>query len=250
MPDGQCAEVPILQCSGTKVPVCFGDQNESGVDDACECDTSATPIPQMLRGPGGNDMYSSKNRYLSFEVGGPARNRAVMVSFTDLPVPFEELEGQVMWIGPVGQHGEIQHAATLQCEPHYTDVSGVGMLHVRHPAIVPGASYAVQVVDQFCGPALALDVTVPYAELGTSGWGDLVGTRADDDWTVSNGVVDFQDISAAVDAFRHLSTAPDLERADLSPAWPDGVVDFTDIAYVVEGFRGQSYPYGGTTACE
>jgi hypothetical protein len=62
-----------------------------------------------------------------------------------------------------------------------------------------------------------------------------------------DGGVDFVDISAVVDKFKNLPTAPRKARADVINSnitfpKPDGKVDFVDISTVVDAFRASAGP--------
>jgi len=114
-----------------------------------------------------------------------------------------------------------------------------GTLTVSGGAIVPETAYIV---------------SCDYGELGlspknstafTTMWGDVVGDFFNDQWTPANGTVDFNDISAVVDAFRNLPTAPPLSWSDLVGALimcdPEGVIDFNDIGATVDAFKGNNF---------
>jgi hypothetical protein len=79
-------------------------------------------------------------------------------------------------------------------------------------------------------------------EVKLSATGDVVGDCGLTPCSAPQGVIDFVDISAVVDKFRNLPTAPRKARADLinstvSLAKPDKKVDFVDISYCVDAFR-------------
>jgi hypothetical protein len=62
-------------------------------------------------------------------------------------------------------------------------------------------------------------------------WGDIN----------NDGIVDFQDISLVVDAFRNVFVLP-LEAYDVFGCIPSNRIDFSDISWVVDAFRGLPYP--------
>ena len=75
-------------------------------------------------------------------------------------------------------------------------------------------------------------------------WGDANSPSG------GGGQPDFVDISAIVDKFGNLASAPDTSRTDLrgagnpgDPNVADGVIDFTDISIDVDAFSGQAYPF-------
>jgi hypothetical protein len=127
---------------------------------------------------------------------------------------------------------------TIADEPVLRSPLDWGIIMTRGAGIVPNTEYVVQPEDEFgafVGPA---------SSATTYEWGDITGTFLDGAWTAPNGIVDFQDVSAAVDRFRNPPTAPSLERCDIAPETPNGVVDFEDISYVVDAFRNLPYPFG------
>ena len=42
---------------------------------------------------------------------------------------------------------------------------------------------------------------------------------------------------------------PGVAKADLSPSQTDGIIDFTDISACVNAFRGLPYPFTGPVGC-
>jgi len=85
-----------------------------------------------------------------------------------------------------------------------------------------------------------------------SRWGDTVGDFVAGVWTQPNGVIDFNDISSVVDAFRHLPSAPlpywvALVGPSGNECNPNLDIDFLDISATVEAFKGHSY--WATTSC-
>ncbi|MDO8630143.1 MAG: hypothetical protein Q7R41_06580 [Phycisphaerales bacterium] len=69
---------------------------------------------------------------------------------------------------------------------------------------------------------------------------------------LSNGIVDFIDISASFDRFRNAIGAPPRTWFDVAGNNPtQGVninVDFGDIAAPVDAYKGRDYPFTGPTA--
>ena len=73
------------------------------------------------------------------------------------------------------------------------------------------------------------------ASATTKVWGDVRSPWGD---------VSFLDISAVVDRFRNRPGAPPVAQVDLYSAMTDGVIDFRDIAATVDAFKGSAYPFG------
>ena len=74
---------------------------------------------------------------------------------------------------------------------------------------------------------------------------DLAGRHLAVAWM--DGRVDVLDLTAIVEAFRHLPTAPGQESSDLWPCTPDGVIDVLDMTMVADAFQG--YSYWDSTGC-
>lgn len=98
-----------------------------------------------------------------------------------------------------------------------------GTVLVQDPDIVPGTTYLV------------------VAECGT--FESAPGSDDTHRWCDINndGIVDFQDISHEVDAFKGIFFF-NFERYDVYPCIPSNRIDFSDISWVVDAFRGRPYP--------
>jgi len=224
-----------------------------GVPGECTCQPAWPAQGDPLLPDAG---FGTKNRYLSFSGGDPGRVQAIQVTFVSLP-GYEYAEGRTMWVrqpwemvecsGCNGHIPPFWWGAPLGCEAdaYWGDWSAFGTVDVWDNAIVPGALLEVRVLDETCDP---YDPT-SFPETLTvqmSAAGDVVGfdrNPQDDVWAPPQGVVDFVDISALVDKFRNLPSAPRKARADVinsnvDQPVPDRKVDFVDISYVVDAFRG------------
>jgi len=115
------------------------------------------------------------------------------------------------------------------------------MVDVYDDAFVPGATLQITAIDTACDTAHAASYSSALV-IDLSAVGDVVGDCSVTPCTPPQGVVDFVDISAVVDKFRNLPSAPRKARADLlnstvSQPKPDKKVDFVDIGYCVDAFR-------------
>jgi hypothetical protein len=156
-----------------------------------------------------------------------------------------------MWVGQQVLRGTTPTGVyELQSTPYFRDWTTVpgGVLHIADCNIVPCATYQVDAITNVCNsffnpfsPAISMSTT--------SVWADIVGSGGA---TPPNNIVDFADISAAVDRFRSVPTAPHSTRCDLGENRPSGGVllpiNFLDISYVVDAFRGADYPFTGPSA--
>jgi hypothetical protein len=197
--------------------------------------------------------FGTKNRYLSFMGGTPGRSEAVQVTFANLP-DFPFANGRTAWVqapyavteasgSNASTPPPTMWAAVLGCNPHYTDWSVYGTVHVFNDGIVPGSSYELRLIDSTCDCHLVGDYGPPLP-VNMSAIGDVVGTSCAV-WPCNapQGVIDFVDISSIVDKFRNLPSAPRKARADIINTTttnpnPDQKIDFVDISYCVDAFRG------------
>jgi len=228
------------------------DEHENLIPDECEDCTPAlapSPSPDLV------DM----NRYLSLIPDNPGRLTALRITAVDLPPSLEHVEGTQLWLDAPMTYSEIAGrsdgtsptfaVSRLSCEPVFLDWSGVGVVHVTDGMIVPGASYEVQAVDLACGVGAEEYYSGPL-RLTTAGWGDITRDCSVSPCAASGDGVDFVDITAVVDKFRNLPTAPPKARTDLAPGTPDQKVDMIDVARVLGAFRGEAYPFTVTDPCQ
>jgi len=253
VPDGQdISDGTSEDCNSNEIPdECdiadgdSGDCNENGMPDECEdcngngyadeCDLADGTSPD----DDGNGVPDECDAIPTAEaVGG----RYLVVT----PVP-----GGGPCAITIGCPGSIDYYATLPDE-----ATGVAHLTTNpdDAAVMTASEWgdAVTIIDEVIRSNTTYDVRVDYigdyvsvaAQVTTPKWGDAVGSFERGSWTPPNGVVDFLDVTARVDAFRHLPTAPDMRLVDMWPAMPDDNVDFVDIAFGVDAFRHFPDPYG------
>jgi len=184
------------------------DSNENGVPDECDINT---PLISM-----------EGCRYIAVTADPPDSELPVAIAVQSPGYPCLDKY--------VAADGSVVDA------PVYQNASAWGTALVHGPDVIPGTAYRfVSKIEG--GPS------TDAATVTTAAWGDTVGDFVNGQWTTPNGVIDFRDISATVDAFRNLPTAPLWWRCDLSPELPDGLIDFTDIGRVVDAFRALPYPF-------
>ncbi len=197
------------------------------------------------------------NRYLPLTGDITGASRAARVTFSDLPAPFDTLNGKSMWVAVPFEISESSgsaepdvpgfdnfYVATLQCQPSFIDWAPFGVVQVYHDDIIPGASYTIEYFDEGDPPTLAADVA-PLV-LRTSRWGDVVGPYdpVGGFWTPPDGRVDVPtDVLAMVQTFVSSPGFPRKVRIDLEPAFPDGRVFISDIMWGVSAFQGLPYPF-------
>ena len=205
------------------------DANSNGIPDECDCVVAGV-------GPSPDPSGLTKSRYLSFSVSGVGPDVGLRVTLTNLD-GFPGSNGQIRWAAPavsypdVGTGGPSFSGAVLQCNPHYADWSGLGLLHVYGGEVVPGSTYTIDAISECTGETLgSLEVT-------TGKWGDIVAAFGGP--TQPN----FADVSALVTTFQAQASAPSVTRSDLVPVVPNQVANFADISIDVAAFSGASYPF-------
>ena len=188
--------------------------------------------------------------------------------------------GRIWWVGP--EHPTLGNDVHLLVSEPYRKVSTAwpAVVYVSDCEIVPIAIYGVRAVN--------LDADLESAELEVSTiskpdyrWADCVGPlglHCTGDWTTCtgdgdcpagescleqwpppDGIINFQDVTAAVLTFsrRPGLTITDLKNLDLhgndggdatiDP--PNHVVNFADVANIVMAFQGWPYPYSDPGDC-
>jgi hypothetical protein len=116
-----------------------------------------------------------------------------------------------------------------------------GTVQVRGANVVPDTDYEVR---EICGSH-----TTPAGTAKTSIWGDVVGPFMSGGWTNPDGQVDIiTDVTAILDKFRNVPSAPAVYRVDLVgtndtgvDCRPDGRIDIIDVTVDLDAFRGISY---------
>jgi hypothetical protein len=138
------------------------------------------------------------------------------------------------------------------------DADCVSTLHVFHEGIIPSAgmpadpesfvpaSYDVQALGYGCDISLEDDYSPPLT-LTSSKWGDTVGDCATLPCSPPNRRVNVTtDITALVNNFQNLSTAPSQARSDLLGSVGEALVDqktaMFDLTAALEAFTGLGYP--------
>jgi len=151
--------------------------------------------------------------------------------------------GDVWWAGAeqsiANSPNPARRGAPLQCTatPN-AQAWTTGVLHLWGQAVVPGSSYNVRMCDASgsnCSTPLRVD---------TGKWGDAIAPFG------GGSQPSFADISAVVDKFRNLASAPDTPRVDFvgagspgQPNTPNQMASFADVSAAVDAFRTYPYPF-------
>ncbi len=237
--------------------------------DAFTCPPSEAVELDQVVSAGGGKVTSVKNRYLSFSAGQVGREEGIRIKIIDAPPPLELWSGTVLWVGAPRQLSELSGkdddtpptftTAKLECDmadAAFIDWSGLGTIHVSGPAVIPGATYEIQVVDIDC----PFDDTGSFPpelarQLATGRWGDAVGAFnvAEQTWAAPNGSVDVGgDVVAILDKFKNAPTAPIKSRSDIQPSPVDSKISIVDVTRALDAFSGAQFPFvppNATTPC-
>ena len=264
---GVCVTAP----SEVAGPICQEDIIETDCIAFDEQWFGGTTCADVYPSDAGPDPGDDKCRFISFAVPASANNgesalRVDMVQMHDVvplytggtTFPFDQLDGEKMWVGPPVQYVESGasgvpfYASRLQCVPDYRDWNTVGLLHVTGPAIVPSSLYDVVNVSAGCQGREDGCLAVSSAlQISTTRWGDVVALFNPPSPTVQP---DIADVSALVNKFRGAPAAPIKAQGMLAgaPGNPFGDIThdllsvdfgFSHISACVDAFRGVPYPY-------
>ncbi len=212
-------------------------------------------------------VFSSKNRYLSFIPGEIEKPSAYAVELVSLhhparpaPSPFASVdftpfEGQLRWIGPpalypmaAAQPQHVFHAARLQCTPHVSDWSTFTVIEVYGPEVIPDSFYRIRRYDASCtDPDNPLCVFDDVGEMRTGRWGDIVSPFENDVHNTSGAQPNFSDVAGLIDQLKDLPGAPSKAQCQLRDNLvdPARLIDAIDNSYVVSAFKGLAYPFAG-----
>lgn len=277
------------------------DCNLNGVPDNCDLAEGTSPdgdgdgMPDECC-PGSvarTDTLTLRNRYLTLNADGwaieppllasngfvrhsPKPVQAIRVTLTDLPSPFDVLNGQVLWVGepreicensgkgpetapedcPAALPTTTFWAAALQCEPYYTDWSVYDNVHVHHATVVPGGTYGVQTILEGCGVSYTGNYSTAVS-MTQARWGDVCGPGEGGACTApADGSVDVtNDVLGVLDKFANVNNLQKA-RADLEPGddgsnnGPDLKVNVAnDVLYCLDAFTGAAYPFTPGDPC-
>ena len=218
------------------------DCNENIVPD--ECELAASTSADLNDNGVLDECEGPKNRYLPFVPGGGTEPVAYQITLTHSG-DFPGSVGQSWWADSPESPGIVR----LTDGPVFRDWSGdPPLIHVGDCPVVPVATFEIRSTPD--GVVFSDPVVVPtVGRPGSKQWGDVVGTLEGGSWGWPNGVVNMDDVMAAVQKFQHLPTAPPLVWVDVDGEIPNAVLNFTDIFRIVQGFKGEPYPFSDPAEC-
>lgn len=184
-----------------------------------------------------------KNRFLAYrQYDWNTSSNPLRIRFLNVPSS-PALNGQVRWAGPPTTHSEGSTGGTftasrLQCTPFVNNWSGLGWVYIFGPEIVPGAEYEISFTSD------PLNECPPGFRVQTGRWGDVVEPYG-------AGQPTFIDISAIVRKFQgglgaRSKVFTKLYGVVINPASP---VNFQDVSAAVDAFKSKPYPFAVATQC-
>jgi hypothetical protein len=192
--------------------------------------------------------------------------------------------GRAWWVGAASPLGNDVHLLVTGELDRKASVEWPPLVHVADCEVVPRATYTVTAVDLDHGTeSTPLELTTTARPI-EGYWADAVGTLSyfcggtylgrpcDPDadacppgqscqraWPPADGLIDFDDVMAAVFAFEQESDrpAPDISWLDLQGNAvtvaevdpPDYVVNFADVQFMLLAFAGRPYPFSDPAEC-
>jgi len=181
------------------------DVDGNGIPDECE---AALPA-----------VVSKGGRYLQVTPKPDPRPVALRVTSPQFPC----LTQYVASSGGVGR---------LVDSPMFATAEDWGTVPIIDPRIVPGITYQVRAVFENGDSSL-------MAAAATLDWGDVKPPWGD---------LSLEDVGTLVEGFEHQPEAAPVEMIDLHPRLPDGVVDFDDILASLDAYLGLPFPFEGPCA--
>lgn len=188
-----------------------------------------------------------KNRYISFRPSDPG-SVAYQVELT-ASAYFPGSSGVLGWVGEPFEAPEDPGVWIARVvDTAYFSASWPELLHLGDCPIVPAATYALRATPD------GINFEDPHAietilEPAPKKWGDVVGEYSEGEWTPPNGVVNMDDVMAAVQKFLDDPNAPHLTWIDVEGEEPNAIVNMTDILQIVRGFKGEPYPFSDPVLC-
>jgi len=220
------------------------------------------------------DPALRKNRYLSMSPGG-ALGRGldegpiggVRLTLDDLmnpqpanspgqnPPDFSAYEGEHRWAGTINEFqadifGNTFFAASLSCEPMFTDYSVIGEFSIYGAEVLPSSAYTIQTVSEECAESLdEEDCYSAGSVVGTGRWGDVSAPFQNPAGPLNqpNAV----DIARVVDVVKAVPGAIHKTLAQMAPnvPAPDRAANAIDIAETVDAVKGRAYHQSGPCEC-
>ncbi len=251
--DGVCNGAGLCESTSVDTVPCTDDSAcglySCGVGGFCECEPCVSVLPPVL-----TDPAMAENRYLTVSPGNAGQRTALEVVFADLAPPYEIYNGMRLWvtapktvsesggdIDPVPGFPNFT-AATLGCQPHFTDWGSLGSVSLYHGMIVPSSKYHVRVIGEGCVIA-QIDDFSDFVAVTTARFGDVVGDTALSPPGPPDGEVVIADVLSVIAGFASVPGGARKKRTDLEPGTPDLLINISDVLVNLAAFSGVGYPF-------
>ena len=244
---GQCVHTPIFSaddecCNPSSGHLIWIDDDDACTADTCDPSTGQVSHADILDCISFDADAFPKNRYVSFETGVLAVERAYQVRMT-ASVYFAESIGDLGWVGAPDSKGTALVVPEAVFLPSWPAVVRAGDCE-----IVPAATYEIRATGDGVNfdPPMVVETTAPP---GVKFWGDIVGDFNGMAWTPPNGVLNFADVQAAILTFQKSDSTAPLIWADIGPETPNRVVNFNEVFWLILAFIGEPYPFSAPADC-
>ncbi len=240
MPAGQAIS---CECA-VACPVPNPPLPEKKLATTCTSDADCSNLAVCVNG----DCYVPKNKYISLRPGNAGNMVGLRVTMTSNAL-FPALVGQAWWVQPHAA-ADPPNIFRLGCSKHYQDWgTAPTVIHVGDRHITPQAVYEVQALTLGCDQTVPGNYSTPLVLPTVTTWGDCVGNVVAGLYTPPEGVVNLNDVFAAVLKFQG-ALSPNLVWVDVEGDVPNGTINIADVFTLVLAFQGGGYPYAGPLACQ
>ena len=184
----------------------------------------------------------TRNRYLVFHPNSGVSEVAFQVELDSS----DTFPGATMtkWVGAADPEGRAVLSNT-----QVTRIWPEDTLYVADCGIVTASTYLIRATADgvtFSDP-LVLSTTPKPGE--GKHWGDCIGTFDGVQWPPANGVVNIDDVFAAIRTWQVLPTAPPIDWMDVHPEQPNFLINISDAQFLIFAFQGKVYPFSNPQDC-
>ncbi|MBI4718853.1 MAG: matrixin family metalloprotease [Planctomycetes bacterium] len=202
---------------------------------------------------------TGKNRYVSFT---PNNGPGVTGYRLDMTASgkFPGSVGTLGWVGPPFEAGCPAACSGIfiarvvdEASAHFTDTWPT-TVHVGDCEITPDADFELRAILDGADKNNPANYSAPLPlatvpEPTPKKWGDCVGSFFIVFWDGPNGVVNFNDVSAALQKYIGDPTAPHLTAIDVHDEVPNALINISDVFLLIKAFQGNEYPFSDPALC-
>ena len=185
-----------------------------------------------------------RNRYLTFAPNNDVSAVSIAVELFSSE-HFPMTTGPIGWVGAPDANG-LSRVVDAPVARVWTE----SQIDLSDCEIVPASIYILRAEAEGQQGTVTAAISVATADRPIfKEWGDCVGSFGGGAWTPPNLVVNFEDITAAIQAFQALPTAPPISWVDVHPETTNNVVNFGDVLVLIRAFQGSPYEFGDPAGC-